>query len=196
MDCSGPTTQQGGHSLDLTVMAAPLDQAGAAWVLHSPPFPITYSGWTHSSTEPAWPPWTPELAAITLPHSCATFGTLGTPFLLLLARVQRNAMEVSQIHLPGISHGHLLQGLAALAGSTWERDTMGHSPGPSFSVYLLPFRLSLLLFLIWEALFGLKRQEALLIQHLRQITPPPPPLPPTIYSIVYKHQSFLFPRIY
>lgn len=80
------------------------------------------------------------------------------------------SLVTPETHQPRPSNGHSVQGPAAPPGSTQEEDTMDTArlaPSPS-----LPFGLSFLL--IWGTLFRLRRQEALLAQHLCPASGLPP----------------------
>lgn len=139
----------------------------SSWVYHCPPAhppePLwsVQPGFTHLQNLPG--PrgqliWRPSLFLTSL----SLLGPQGPSFSCSLV--------TPETHQPRPSNGHSVQGPAAPPGSTQEEDTMDTArlaPSPS-----LPFGLSFLL--IWGTLFRLRRQEALLAQHLCPASGPPP----------------------
>lgn len=147
----------------------------------SPTLPVTYPAWIHSFIKPVWPVYKLELAALTLPCLCH-FRVPRDDFSPAPCWCRETSWRCLRSTSPDIP---FRLGSCCPPRLHTERDTMGHSPGARSRFPLLPFRLALLL-PMWEALFCLKRQEVLLVQHLG-CSPPP------IYSVVRSHQSFLFP---
>lgn len=143
----------------------------------SPPFPTVQPAWLHSLTESAWPTQTLELAIFLLfPTFVSLWGARGP----LLSRSMLGCRNPSsRIH----PKARVLPLSLAPHRERTQWDT-GQGPGSWFAW----LRCSLALLLrVWESLFCLKRQEALLARC--------PWTPPLICSIVYTHQAFLFPLI-